>query len=191
MSKGQIVALVIAAIVVVGVVAYLGTQQPLAPNNGGADGTPADNNQQPVPTTEVAPGANPVSESGEVVTPEGKPVKLDVAPNTPEAPRQSEPISESDVPKDAIKLKIGNNRIEPSEFTVSSGELVKLSVTSVDGKTHVFKFRDPALKAVAIGIGSGRTRLIPFNAPKAGTYEFYCDVPGHDAAGENGKMIVK
>jgi uncharacterized cupredoxin-like copper-binding protein len=35
------------------------------------------------------------------------------------------------------------------------------------------------------------TRAITFQAPEPGEYEFYCDVPGHEARGEVGTMIVE
>jgi len=66
-----------------------------------------------------------------------------------------------------------------------------LALSSVDNITHVLLFDDPVLAGVAIGVGPNETRAITFNAPKAGEYGFHCDVPGHTARGESGKMIVK
>ena len=80
---------------------------------------------------------------------------------------------------------------KPSTFEVKAGQLVTMSLTSVDKMTHVLLFDDPSLAAVAIGVGPDETRAITFNAPKAGEYAFHCDVPGHAARGEKGVMIVK
>jgi uncharacterized cupredoxin-like copper-binding protein len=66
-----------------------------------------------------------------------------------------------------------------------------MSVSSSDDSTHIFKFKDDALKAVAVGIAPGETRAITFQTPGPGEYEFYCDVPGHEGRGEAGIMIVE
>ena len=78
----------------------------------------------------------------------------------------------------------------PDNFTVKAGQVVILVVKGVDA-THVFKFSDPSLKGIAIGVAKGESRGIVFNAPdKPGNYTFYCDVPGHQARGERGVMHV-
>jgi len=103
-------------------------------------------------------------------------------------------ITVSKASTNEIKLQMGNNRITPAAFSVTRGQSVTLSVTSVDDKTHVFKLKNPALGLgwVTVGVKPGDTKSIMFNAPnKPGNYEFYCDVPGHSAAGETGKMIVQ
>lgn len=145
-----------------------------------------------VPTgTPAAPQASPISEEGEVVTPAGEPVKLNVEPGSPEAPQQSAPLEKKDIPAAAVKITMSPSGISPNIFTAQPGQAVTLSVTADESQTHVFKFDDPSLSAVAVGVGPGETRVISFNAPKAGEYIFYCDVPGHRGRGELGKMIVK
>ncbi len=136
-------------------------------------------------------GASPVASSGQVIAPAGQPAKLDVQPGSPEAPQQSNPVSVKDVPSSAIKLKVTASGFSPSNFTVKSGATVTLSVTSGDDQTHVFMMDDKSLSALAVGLGPQETRVITFNAPKSGTYTFRCDVPGHAARGETGKMIVQ
>ena len=140
----------------------------------------------------VATGTSAIASSGQVVTPSGKPVQLNVAPGSEQAPQQSAPITASStVPSRAIKLTVSASGFSPKTFAVNSGDPVVLSVTSGDDQSHVFKFRDPALEAVAMGLAPHETRLITFNAPKAGSYDFYCDVPGHANRGETGTMTVK
>jgi len=136
------------------------------------------------------PGASLVTVDKKVVTPEGKIAQNDAIPNTPEAPKPVL-INIAQLPKQAINLEIGNGVIKPNTFTVSAGAPVDLAVTSVDGQVHVFIFTNSAVGAIAMGIGGGETKAITFNAPAAGTYEFRCDVPGHSAKGETGRMFVK
>ena len=138
----------------------------------------------------VAPGTSPVTEEGEVVTEEGIPVRLDVKSSSPEAPSQSGPLNEEDLPKEAIKLQVSPEGFTPDTFTVKSGDAITISVTSVV-QTHIFRFDNPDLSAIAIGIGPDETRAITFNAPSKGEYSFFCDVPGHKARGETGVMVVE
>ncbi len=153
---------------------------------------PPPSSQQPPLPAPILPATSPVTKEGQVVTAEGQPVRLDVPPGTPLAPQQSNPISEDVLPEEAIKLKVSAEGFSPNSFSVSAGSVVILSVSSVDTQTHLFKFKSPALSAVAIGVAPGETRAITFNAPQAvGEYEFLCDVPGHEARGERGVMVVK
>lgn len=141
----------------------------------------------------AVPGASPVSDEGKVIAPTGQVAKNNVEPGTPEAPQQSEVITPKEVPKEAIKIIISASGFSPPSFTVKAGEAVTLVLGIGDAQTHIFKFDDPSLSAVATGVGPGDPmRAITFNAPTApGEYAFHCDVPGHAARGEVGKMIVK
>ncbi|MDO8664128.1 MAG: cupredoxin domain-containing protein [Candidatus Liptonbacteria bacterium] len=140
----------------------------------------------------AAPGTSPISETGQVVTQTGQPVKLNTTPMAPEAPQQSNPIaSPKDLPPQTIKISVSAAGFSPSSFTAKPGAAITLAVTSADTQTHVFMFDDASLSAVAVGIGPGETRAITFNAPKSGEYTFRCDVPGHKNRGEVGKMIVE
>lgn len=137
-------------------------------------------------------GANAVTKDNVVITKTGEVAKNDVVPMSPEAPQQTAPITKAQLPNTAVKLDVSATGFSPAEFSVKAGAPVTLSVSSVDGLTHVFMFEDSALAAVAIGVGPSETRAITFNAPaKAGEYAFRCDVPGHFGRGEAGKMIVK
>ena len=47
----------------------------------------------------------------------------------------------------------------------------------------------PLLHKVVLQVGANETKSIVFTAPKAGEYDFHCNIPGHEK--EAGKMIVK
>ena len=138
----------------------------------------------------VVPEGSLVSDKGEVLTSSGEIVNNEALPGSPDAPKQSRSLAEGEVPKDAVTLNITAGGFEPDEFTVKSNSVVTLSATSGD-RTHVFKFDDPGLQGVAIGIAGGETRAITFKAPSSGDYTFFCDVPGHRGRGETGVMHVK
>jgi uncharacterized cupredoxin-like copper-binding protein len=143
-----------------------------------------------------APGASLVVED-KVVNSQGVEVKNDVSPMAPEAPQQSAPITDtSTLSEKVIKIEVSAEKgFQPSSFTVKAGQPVSVSVSAADEYTHVFAFKEPALSAVAVGIGSGpteKTRVITFKAPEQkGEYVYYCNVPGHEGRGETGKMIVE
>jgi len=150
-------------------------------------------NALPEGTTVVVPGTSPVTPDDVVVTPEGKAVQYDVAPLSSEAPKQTGPIAEQNLSSDVIKLQVSSQGWEPKEFTVKAGDPVTFAVTNLESNfMHIFKFDEPAMMAVVIGVGPSETRAMTFNAPsKAGEYTFRCDVPGHANRGEIGKMIVR
>ncbi len=138
----------------------------------------------------VIPEGSLVSEDGEVLTSAGEPVDNTALPGSPDAPKQSRSLSEEEIPAKAIQLTVSASGFSPNEFDVKSGDVVTISLTSAD-RTHVFKFDDASLQAVAIGVAGNETRAITFKAPASGDYTFYCDVPGHRGRGETGVMHVK
>ncbi len=144
----------------------------------------------PKPPLPVVPDTSPVTSEGEVVTKEGEPVQLNLLPGTPGAPQQSNPLGEEEIPSDAIRIEMSASGINPSTFSLHAGAPVTLIVSVTDTQAHIFKFEDPALSALALGVSPSETRAITFNAPEKGTYTFYCDVFGHRGRGEEGTMIV-
>ncbi len=139
----------------------------------------------------VVPGGDRVVE-GRVINREGQEVQTDVKPMSPGAPQQTSPIEREELSEEVVQLDISAAGWNPDEFTVEAGSVVALSVSSTDEFTHIFKFDDESLQAVAVGVSAGQTRAITFNAPDTpGEYTFRCDVPGHARRGEVGVMIVE
>lgn len=147
----------------------------------------------PGETKVIVPGASPVSDKGEVLAPSGEVAKNNAPPGSADAPQQSQSITKEEIPSAAIKLAATReNKFQPASFDVKAGQLVILSVTSGDSFTYVFKFDDPSLSGIAVGIAPQETRAITFTAPeKKGEYTFRSDVPGHVGLGLVGKMVVK
>lgn len=164
--------------------------------------------QQPSPTSSPneAPATQQTPPAGQTSQPESsgpppvetpptppppKVVRLDVPPGSPDAPQQSNPIAQSDVPKGALDVVVNNGTFAPSSFAVKAGAQITIYFTSADGRTHSIGFEDPSVQGIAVGVGPGETRSVTFTAPKAGTYAFECNVPGHAAGGEQGTMVVQ
>jgi plastocyanin len=171
---------------------------------GEGDVTPGEEGMEPVeaevtnPVLEgavtQAPGADLITTDGRVVNQEGNEVKTDVAYNSPEAPRQTQALSEEEQQEivQATKLTLDANGFNPREFRIGAGEALTITLTGSEDSSHVFAFADPALSAVYINVRPGETRAVTFNAPdEPGEYEFFCDFPGHRARGETGVMIVE
>jgi len=140
---------------------------------------------------EVPGSVNLVTKDNKVVNLQGQIVKNDASPTSPEAPQQTGPLNKESLSTKVIKLDFSLDKgIVPREFTVAKGAPVSIAVSSLDQWSHIFRFTDPSLSAVAIGVSAGETRSMTFNAPtKAGEYTFSCDY--HANRGEVGKMIVK
>jgi plastocyanin len=136
-------------------------------------------------------GGSLISADNKVITREGEEVKNDVAPMSPEAPRQTKLIEKSELPDSVVKVNVSALGFDPAEIRVKANFPVTIALTSTDDSVHIFKFRDSILKAVIIGTSPGRTRAITFQAPEPGEYAFFCDVSGHTARGETGVMIVE
>lgn len=152
-----------------------------------------------IQTVTVARGNSPIDiERGVVVTPTGEDVDLTARAGTGNAPRASFPLeSLDDLPASTIRLEITSFSITPAEFTVSPGQLLNLAVTNINDQngstlSEVFRFDDPSLKAIVLGLAKGETKSISFNAPSTpGEYVFYSSQFNHRAQGAEGKMIVQ
>jgi heme/copper-type cytochrome/quinol oxidase subunit 2 len=69
-------------------------------------------------------------------------------------------------------------------ITVAKGQTVKLTVTSTGG-SHTFTIDELGIN---IAVSSGQTTTEEFTVEKAGTFYFYCAVPGHLDAGMVGTL---
>lgn len=200
-NKIKLLLLIIVALIILLIVAFAYIQAQQSAKEGTVD-TEADKQADVVRTftdpaatstagtKEILPGASLVNPDNIVLDTNFEIASNEAVPNSPSAPK-SVVIDKKDLPKEVLNLEIGNGKITPSSFSVKSGDLISLAVTSVDDQTHVFIFTDQAVGAIAMGISPGQTKAINFNAPAPGEYSFDCEIPIHKDAGEVGKMIVK
>lgn len=205
---GGVVLLILIVIIVIVATSKKGgeTTQTTGTQTGTQTGTEQEVSTSSIPTPEIskdlpakvqeelkaatveAPGASLVTKDDKVVNDQGVQVKNDAAPMTAEAPRLTPPIKVSDLAASAIKLKATTAGFSPKEFTVKAGSSVTISLTS-EGVDSRLVFKDAGLKALEIPVPMGYTMAKTFNAPAAGKYEFYQDIPGR--SGETGTMIVQ
>lgn len=103
---------------------------------------------------------------------------------------QSSPSSAGQVPADAVKLTVSSSGFSPNVITAKAGAVIKLAVISSDDSTHVFKFDNPDLSSISIGVGPYSMRVLTFTIDKSGIYGFHDDVPGRAQAGVVGRLIL-
>jgi plastocyanin len=75
----------------------------------------------------------------------------------------------------------------PSSINVQPGEDVTIQLSSDDS------FHDLRVEGVGtiVSVNGGQTKSGGLKFAKAGTYTFFCTVPGHRAAGMEGKIVVR
>ena len=88
-----------------------------------------------------------------------------------------------------IKITAKKFEYSPNEITIKAGVPVIFEFTSLD---RVHGFTVPDLGGIRATIESGKATRVTIMAPKAGIYEFHCDLfcgDGHE--GMTGKIIVE
>jgi uncharacterized cupredoxin-like copper-binding protein len=79
-------------------------------------------------------------------------------------------------------------KFDQTEIRVKMGETVALRLDNADSMPHSF---DLDAFNVHVPMQSGKQSLALFKATQAGTYTFYCSIPGHREAGMVGTLIVE
>ncbi len=103
---------------------------------------------------------------------------------------QSGQIGQDQIPSNAVKLTVSSTGFSPVVITGQAGGIITLAIISSDDNTHVFKFDNPSLSSVSVGVGPSSARLLTFVIMKPGIYGFHDDVPGRAQAGVVGKLIL-
>lgn len=88
----------------------------------------------------------------------------------------------------AVTIDVGNLYFDPNTLTVTKGTKVTIDLNSSVTLPHNF-----TLDAFNINqnIGANAKTSVSFTPTTAGTYYFYCNVPGHAQAGMVGKLTVQ
>jgi len=93
------------------------------------------------------------------------------------------------VAEDARRVEViaRNFEFEPSEITAEVGEDLAIVLTSEDS-LHDFTIDELDSH---VSVRRGETAEGGLHAEEAGTYTFYCSVPGHQRAGMEGTLVVR
>ncbi len=87
-----------------------------------------------------------------------------------------------------VEVRSRGLAFEVSEIRVNRGDTVR--VTYVNGGGRHDWVIDEFEGARTAMISAGQSETVEFVADRAGTFEFYCSVPGHRSAGMYGSFVV-
>jgi len=134
------------------------------------------------PATEATPIAAPTDEAAAGATP-----AQDAA-----APAEATPAAAADAEAgegaaaEALVVESYDIYFEPTELSIPADTDVTVSLPNNGVTLHNFAIDE---LGISVDIDPGTTQETVINAP-AGTYEYYCNVPGHKQAGMVGTLTV-
>jgi len=99
---------------------------------------------------------------------------------SPAASPQASPIA-TEVNLDMVEL-----RFIPDTLEIPANVDVQINLSNSGNLPHNFSIKD---KDIAVDLAAGDKTSFTLNLP-AGTYDFFCNVPGHESAGMVGKLTV-
>lgn len=132
----------------------------------------------------VAAPAGIAQEASPEASPEGSPQA------SPEASPGASPVA-----GEQVEIVSHDIYFEPKEVTIPADTDVTIVLPNEGVTLHNFsiddnKNEDLPFEPIDIDIDPGATEQVTINAP-AGEYYFYCNVPGHEAAGMWGTLTVE
>jgi plastocyanin len=86
-----------------------------------------------------------------------------------------------------VEVDMVDLAFKPTELTIPANTDVTIHAVNSGALPHTFTIPDVADTGE---LAAGETKDITVNLPP-GTYDFHCAIPGHEAAGMVGKLIVK
>jgi uncharacterized cupredoxin-like copper-binding protein len=135
----------------------------------------------------VSEGAAAAAQPGAAV-PGATPAQAAPAAATPGAatPAAGEEEQAAAGAGEALEVVSHDIYFEPSELSIPAGTDVTVSLPNEGVTPHNFSIDE---LGISVDISPGATEETVINAP-AGTYEYYCNVPGHKQAGMVGTLTV-
>jgi nitrite reductase (NO-forming) len=122
-------------------------------------------------------------------------IAQDASPEaSPDASPEASPGA-SPVAGDQVEIVAHDIFFEPKEVTIPADTDVTIMLPNEGVTLHNFSITDHKnddlpFEPIDIDIDAGATEQVTINAP-AGEYYFYCNVPGHEAAGMFGTLTVE
>lgn len=114
-----------------------------------------------------------------------------LGPSQPEEKAASGYVPPKGAPVATVSVEAGPAgalKFEPSALSSPAG-VVQIDMTLGAGQ-HTFVFTDPKLAGFELAVGGNKTSDSGKVQLAAGTYTFYCSIPGHRAAGMEGTFTV-
>ena len=76
---------------------------------------------------------------------------------------------------------------DPKEIEIPSGQDITILLPNLGASPHNFSIDE---LGISVDIAPGETKEVTVNAPE-GTYEYYCNIPGHKEAGMVGTLVAR
>ena len=118
----------------------------------------------------------------------GRPVVTEPMPLAPESEIAEVPNEVSEPEVKEIRVQGGDFWLKPTSITVNKGDRVKIIFENVGSITHNLIIDGYGRTET---ISGGSTDTIEFVADKSGTFDIWCAVEGHRAAGMEGSFVVE
>lgn len=103
------------------------------------------------------------------------------------APSDSKAAGQAASGGSAIAVSAKEFSYEPKEIKVEAGKPATISLKNGGAVEHDITLDSPAFKLGALPTKTGEATL---TMPTAGSYTYYCSVPGHQQAGMEGTVTV-
>lgn len=115
-----------------------------------------------------------------------EPATSTATPATSEATATQAPANGTAAAGSTVTMEAGDFYFKPKDVTIPANTPVTFKITNVAQIPHNFSID---VLAISVALPPGTTQDVTVNAP-AGTYQFYCNLPGHRAAGMEGTLTV-
>ena len=86
-----------------------------------------------------------------------------------------------------LAMNANDFAFKPNTLTVKAGTPVHINIDNTAAEPHNI---DLPIFGVNVNLPAGTTTAVTFTPNKAGTYYFWCNLPGHGQAGMVGKLTV-
>jgi len=83
----------------------------------------------------------------------------------------------------------GIDGVQNPVLSATTGDMVKVTLTSGDGTEHDISFPDFNATSEHV-VGKGASKTVTFLVDKGGSFSYFCTLPGHREAGMEGKFNV-
>lgn len=103
------------------------------------------------------------------------------------AETSTEATAVQDEAVDTVTVEMVDIAFEPNAFTISADTPTRIELPNTGALPHDFTIDK---LDIHVDVAPGESSEVTINAP-AGTYEYYCSVPGHKEAGMVGVMTVE
>jgi uncharacterized cupredoxin-like copper-binding protein len=111
----------------------------------------------------------------------------EATPMATEAAAAEAPAEAAQAAAEPVEIVSRDIVFEPDEATIPANTDVTFTLPNEGVTAHNFSIDE---LDISVDQAPGATEEVVINAP-AGTYEFYCNVPGHKEAGMTGTLTVE